>query len=37
MRLRAWCPNVEVLLPWDLRRRIREDMAKTWKLYEDDL
>lgn len=36
MRLRAWCPNVEVLLPWDLRQRMREDMQKTWALYQDD-
>ena len=36
MRLRAWCPNVEVLLPWDLRQRMKEDMQKTWKLYEND-
>lgn len=36
MRLRAWCPNVEVLLPNDLRKRMREDMQKTWELYQDD-
>jgi CRISPR-associated protein (TIGR03985 family) len=36
MRLRAWCPNVEVLLPWDLRQRMKKDMQETWKLYEND-
>lgn len=36
MRLRAWCPNVEVLLPADLRQRMKEDMQKTWELYQDD-
>ena len=36
MRLRAWCPNVEVLFPFDLRDRMREDMEKTWDLYKDD-
>ena len=33
MRLRAWGPNVEVILPYELRQRMTEDMAKTWKLY----
>jgi CRISPR-associated protein (TIGR03985 family) len=36
MRLRAWCPNVEVLLPLDLRDRMREDMRQTWELYRED-
>ena len=36
MRLRAWCPNVEVLLPWDLRQRMKNDMQKTWELYKND-
>lgn len=36
MRLRAWCPNVEVLLPADLRKRMREDLQKTWDLYQND-
>jgi CRISPR-associated protein (TIGR03985 family) len=36
MRLRAWCPNVEVILPWKLRQRMKEDIEKTWKLYESD-
>jgi CRISPR-associated protein (TIGR03985 family) len=36
MRLRAWCPNVEVLLPLDLRDRMRNDLQKTWELYRDE-
>ena len=36
MRLRAWCPNVEVLFPYDLRDRMREDIQNTWNLYRDD-
>lgn len=36
MRLRAWGYNVEVLLPSDLRKRMREDMKKTWELYQND-
>jgi CRISPR-associated protein (TIGR03985 family) len=36
MRLRAWCPNVEVILPWNLRQRMKEDIEKTWRLYESD-
>ncbi|MDY6806008.1 MAG: TIGR03985 family CRISPR-associated protein [Cyanobacteriota bacterium] len=33
MRLRAWGPNVEVILPYELRQRMTDDMAKTWKHY----
>ncbi|MEA5537326.1 TIGR03985 family CRISPR-associated protein [Crocosphaera sp. XPORK-15E] len=33
MRLRSWSPNVEVLLPWDLRERIKKDILETYKLY----
>jgi CRISPR-associated protein (TIGR03985 family) len=33
MRLRAWGPNVEVILPWDLRQRMKKDMEATYKLY----
>ncbi|MGK7875796.1 MAG: TIGR03985 family CRISPR-associated protein [Xenococcaceae cyanobacterium] len=33
MRLRAWGPMVEVLLPLDLRQRVREDVEKTWEFY----
>ncbi len=36
MRLRAWCPNVEVLYPLKLRERMRDDMQQTWELYRDD-
>ena len=36
MRLRAWCPNVEVIYSWNLRQRMREDIEQTWKLYESD-
>lgn len=36
MRLRSWSPNVEVILPWNLRQRMKQDMEKTWKLYESD-
>ena len=36
MRLRSWSPNVEVVLPWNLRQRMKQDMEKTWKLYESD-
>ncbi|PSB00478.1 TIGR03985 family CRISPR-associated protein, partial [Merismopedia glauca] len=36
MRLRAWGHNVEVICPWDLRQRMREDLQKTWGLYEND-
>ena len=34
MRLRAWGLNVEVLLPLDLRKRMKEDILETWKLYQ---
>jgi CRISPR-associated protein (TIGR03985 family) len=34
MRLRAWGPKVEVILPWDLRQRMREELNQGWKLYE---
>jgi CRISPR-associated protein (TIGR03985 family) len=34
MRLRAWGPNVEVLLPTDLRTRMAKDIQETWKLYQ---
>ena len=33
MRLRAWGPMVEVLLPLDLRQRMGEDAKKTWQFY----
>ncbi len=33
MRLRAWSPNVEVILPWSLRQRMRTEMEQTYQLY----
>ncbi len=33
MRLRAWRPIVEVLLPWDLRQTIAADVARECQLY----
>ncbi|ACK73894.1 hypothetical protein PCC7424_5836 (plasmid) [Gloeothece citriformis PCC 7424] len=37
MRLRSWSPNVEVLLPTELRQQIREDFLLTWQYYQDDV
>jgi CRISPR-associated protein (TIGR03985 family) len=34
MRLRAWGAKVEVILPWDLRERMTQDMRDVWKLYQ---
>jgi len=33
MRLRAWMPNVEVLLPWQLRQSIVNDLRQSFHLY----
>ena len=33
MRLRAWGPNVEVILPWDLRQRMKTEMEATYSMY----
>lgn len=33
MRLRAWFPNVEVILPLDLRERMRKEMEQAYKLH----
>ena len=33
MRLRAWCPNVEVILPLHLRQRMKTEIEATYKLY----
>lgn len=33
MRLRAWSPNVEVILPWHFRQRMTQNMEATYKLY----
>ncbi|MBE9114941.1 TIGR03985 family CRISPR-associated protein [Lusitaniella coriacea LEGE 07157] len=34
MRLRAWGQNVEVLLPWDLRQRMRSDLVESSRWYQ---
>lgn len=34
MRLRAWGNNVEVLLPWSLRERMRDDLTKAQAFYQ---
>lgn len=36
MRLRAWGPNVEVLLPMSLRQRMMDEVKETWRLYQAD-
>ncbi|MBC6434186.1 TIGR03985 family CRISPR-associated protein [Nostoc sp. HG1] len=33
MRLRAWQPKVEVLIPWDLRQSFAADIATQFQLY----
>lgn len=33
MRLRAWGPNVEVILPFHFRQDMKRDMEATYKLY----
>jgi CRISPR-associated protein (TIGR03985 family) len=33
MRLRAWGPNVEVILPWSLRQRMRKEIEETYQFY----
>jgi CRISPR-associated protein (TIGR03985 family) len=33
MRLRAWGDNVEVLLPWSLRKRMQDDLTKAQSFY----
>lgn len=33
MRLQAWRPFVEVILPWKLRQRVVADVEKEWQLY----
>ncbi|SKB13815.1 conserved hypothetical protein [Planktothrix sp. PCC 11201] len=35
MRLRAWGPKVEVLLPWNLRKTMAEDIQKLGSFYKD--
>jgi len=36
MRLRAWNPNIEVLLPGELREQMIQEVLKTWKMYYPD-
>lgn len=36
MRLRAWCPNVEIILPWELRQKMKQDMEESLNLYQHD-
>lgn len=33
MRMRAWGDNVEVLLPWSFRERMRDDLIKSRSFY----
>jgi CRISPR-associated protein (TIGR03985 family) len=33
MRLRAWRPKAEVIMPWDLRQSIAADVSKEFYLY----
>jgi len=33
MRLQAWRPFVEVILPWQLRSRMAADVQKEWEFY----
>lgn len=33
LRLRAWRPKMEVLLPWELRQQIRAEVAQEYGLY----
>ncbi len=35
MRLRAWGLKMEVLLPWNLRQRMIDDVQDTYNLYQD--
>jgi CRISPR-associated protein (TIGR03985 family) len=35
MRLRAWGDNVEVMLPEQLRQRMKKDIEQTWQLYRE--
>jgi CRISPR-associated protein (TIGR03985 family) len=37
MRLRSWSPNVEVILPWDLRTRMKKDLSQSWEMYRNDV
>jgi CRISPR-associated protein (TIGR03985 family) len=35
MRLRAWRPKVEILMPWDLRQIIAADVKSEFQLYHE--
>jgi CRISPR-associated protein (TIGR03985 family) len=35
LRLRAWRPRMEVLLPWDLRQQMALEVEQEQRLYED--
>ncbi|BAZ08054.1 TIGR03985 family CRISPR-associated protein [Calothrix sp. NIES-3974] len=35
MRLRAWGPNVEVILPWSLRQRMAKEITETYQFYRE--
>nr|WP_155751839.1 TIGR03985 family CRISPR-associated protein [Scytonema sp. UIC 10036] len=34
MRIRAWRPKAEVILPWELRKNIADDVATEFNLYQ---
>jgi CRISPR-associated protein (TIGR03985 family) len=33
MRIRAWRPKAEVIMPWELRKNIADDVATEFNLY----
>ncbi|WP_460207815.1 TIGR03985 family CRISPR-associated protein [Scytonema sp. NUACC21] len=37
MRLRAWRPKAEVIMPWELRKSIAADVAAEFHLYHNEL
>lgn len=37
LRLRAWRPKGEVLLPWDLRQEMAREVKEEWHLYWDSI
>ncbi|MFN6460317.1 MAG: TIGR03985 family CRISPR-associated protein [Nostoc sp. DedVER02] len=36
LRLRAWRPKVEVLLPWELRQKITKEVEAEWQFYQTE-
>jgi CRISPR-associated protein (TIGR03985 family) len=36
LRLRSWRPKVEVLLPWNLRQKMLEEIQAEWQLYQNE-